>query len=59
VRSPDYRRAVSRVDPLAFILIYLPRHVRGPETGHRITARVVRFPFPGHACRSATTLARV
>ncbi|HEY3689683.1 MAG TPA: hypothetical protein VGL46_05195 [Pseudonocardiaceae bacterium] len=37
VRSPDYRRAVSKVDPLAFILIYLPHHVRGPETGDRIT----------------------
>ena len=37
VRSPDYRRAVTRVDPLAFALIYLPHHLRGPETGDRIT----------------------
>jgi hypothetical protein len=37
VRSPDYRRAVSQVDPLEFLLIYLPHHVRGPETGDRIT----------------------
>lgn len=37
VRSPDYRRAVTRVDPLAFLLVYLPHHLRGPETGDRIT----------------------
>lgn len=37
VRSPEYRRAVSRIDPLAFALIYLPQHLRGDETGGRIT----------------------
>lgn len=37
VRSPEYRRAVSRVDPLAFALIYLPHHLRGEETGGQIT----------------------
>jgi phage terminase large subunit-like protein len=37
VRSADYRRAVSRVDPLAFALLYLPHHLRGEETGDRIT----------------------
>jgi phage terminase large subunit-like protein len=37
VRSPDYRRAVSRVDPLAFALTYLPHHLRGDETGGEIT----------------------
>lgn len=37
VQSADYRRAVSRVDPLAFALIYLPHHLRGEETGGEIT----------------------
>jgi phage terminase large subunit-like protein len=37
VRSPDYRRAIARVDPLAFALIYLPHHLRGDETGGQIT----------------------
>ena len=37
VRSAEYRRAVSRVDPLAFSLIYLPHHLRGEETGGQIT----------------------
>ncbi|MGH3692578.1 MAG: hypothetical protein ACRDRX_00990 [Pseudonocardiaceae bacterium] len=37
VRSADYRRAVSRVDPLVFALIFLPHHLRGDETGGRIT----------------------
>lgn len=37
LRSPDYRRAVSRVDPLAFALVYLPHHLRGDETGGAIT----------------------
>ncbi|WP_297699626.1 hypothetical protein [Mycobacterium sp.] len=37
VRSPDYRRAVTRVDPLAFALAYLPHHLRGDETGGQIT----------------------
>lgn len=37
LRSADYRRAVSRVDPLAFALIYLPHHLRGAETGGQIT----------------------
>lgn len=36
-RSADYRRAVSRVDPLAFSMIYLPHHLRGDETGNQIT----------------------
>jgi phage terminase large subunit-like protein len=37
VRSPDYRRAVTRVDPLAFSLVYLPHHLRGDETGGQVT----------------------
>jgi phage terminase large subunit-like protein len=37
VCSADYRRAVSRVDPLAFSLIYLPHHLAGDETGGQIT----------------------
>lgn len=35
--SPDYRRAVSRTDPLAFALIYLDHHLTGKETGDEIT----------------------
>lgn len=37
VLSADYRRAVSRVDPLAFALVYLPHHLRGDETGGQVT----------------------
>ena len=37
VRSGEYRRAVSRVDPLAFALIYLPHHLKGDETGGQVT----------------------
>lgn len=37
VRSADYRRAMSRVDPLIFALTYLPHHLRGEETGGQIT----------------------
>jgi len=36
-QSAAYRRAVSQIDPLAFGLIYLPHHLRGPETGDEIT----------------------
>lgn len=35
-RSADYRRAISRTDPLAFALTYLPHHLRG-ETDGRLT----------------------
>ncbi len=37
IKSADYRRAVSRVDPLAFALSYLSHHLKGEETGGRIT----------------------
>jgi phage terminase large subunit-like protein len=37
VRSGEYRRAVTRVDPMAFALVYLPHHLRGDETGGEIT----------------------
>jgi len=32
-RSPDYRRAVTQADPLAFALVYMPHHLRGDDTG--------------------------
>lgn len=35
--SPDYRRAITRTDPLAFALVYLPHHLSGRETGEQIT----------------------
>ncbi len=31
------RRLLTRLDPLAFSLIYLPHHLRGEETGNQIT----------------------
>jgi phage terminase large subunit-like protein len=37
VRSGDYRRAVTKVDPLAFSLLYLPHHLRGDETAGAVT----------------------
>lgn len=35
--SANYRRAISKLEPLAFLLIYLPHHLRGEETGNLIT----------------------
>ncbi len=37
LRSADYRRAVTRVDPLVFALVYLGHHLKSQETGGRIT----------------------
>jgi phage terminase large subunit-like protein len=37
LRSAEYRRAVTRIDPLAFALIYLGHHLKGQETGGRVT----------------------
>lgn len=37
LRSADYRRTITRVDPLMFALVYLPHHLRGDETGGEIT----------------------
>lgn len=37
VRSGEYRRAITRVDPLLFALVYLSHHLRGDETGNQIT----------------------
>jgi len=37
VLSGAYRRAVTRVDPLAFALVYLPHHLRSDDTGGIIT----------------------
>lgn len=36
-KSPDYRRWVSKFDPLAYALIYLSHHLKGDETGGAIT----------------------
>ena len=36
-RSADYRRAITRTDPMAFALVYLSHHLKGTETGNRIT----------------------
>lgn len=35
--SSEGRRALSYLDPLAMSLIYFPHHLRGPQTGDRIT----------------------
>jgi hypothetical protein len=33
----ECRRALTKYDPLLFALLYLPHHLRGPETGEQIT----------------------
>lgn len=33
----ECRRLLTRLDPLLFALVYLPHHLRGAETGERIT----------------------
>jgi hypothetical protein len=33
ITSPDYRRAMTAASPLRFALLYLPHHLRSPETG--------------------------
>lgn len=35
--TPDARRELTRLDPLAFALLYLPHHLRGDATGGKIT----------------------
>jgi predicted phage terminase large subunit-like protein len=35
--DPRGRRALSEMDPLIFALIYLPHHLRSPDTDHHIT----------------------
>lgn len=35
--SADYRRAVTRADPLMFALVYLSHHLRDDSTGNRVT----------------------
>lgn len=37
IESPAYRRAITENDPLLFGLLYLAKHLRGPETGNVIT----------------------
>lgn len=35
--TPEGRRVLTELDPLLFALIYLPKHLKGPETGGQIT----------------------
>src|SRR2546428_12827058 len=35
--SSDGRKALTRLDPLLFGLLYLPHHMKGKQTGERIT----------------------
>lgn len=35
--SAEGRRLLTRLDPLAFNLLYLPHHLRGPETGGQVS----------------------
>ncbi|GAA3230755.1 hypothetical protein GCM10017691_24000 [Pseudonocardia petroleophila] len=37
VASADYRRAVTRADPMMFALVYLPHHIRSEDTGFTIS----------------------
>lgn len=37
LKTSEGRRVLTELDPLAFALIYLPHHLKGPQTGDRIT----------------------
>jgi hypothetical protein len=37
LESSEGRRTLTRLDPLAFGLLYLPHHMKGKQTGERIT----------------------
>jgi phage terminase large subunit-like protein len=37
LKTSDGRRALTRLDPLAFGLLYLPHHMKGKQTGEQIT----------------------
>ncbi|MFD9223806.1 hypothetical protein ACFWDI_28335 [Streptomyces sp. NPDC060064] len=37
LESSEGRRTLTRLDPLAFALLYLPHHLKGKQTGERIT----------------------
>lgn len=47
--DPEGRRIVTRLDPLAFALLYLPHHLRGPETGGKITLAQIHRDWCEHA----------
>lgn len=49
LNSSDGRRALTRLDPLAFALTYLPHHLRGDETGDRITLSDFHWDLVSHA----------
>lgn len=37
LQDPEGRRIITRLDPLMFALVYVPKHLRGQETGDEIT----------------------
>jgi phage terminase large subunit-like protein len=49
IESPAYRRAITQNDPLLFGLIYLAKHLKGPETGDQITLSRFHLEITEHA----------
>ncbi|MFB9924865.1 hypothetical protein ACFORO_25855 [Amycolatopsis halotolerans] len=43
--DPEGRRLLTRLDPLLFALVYLPRHLKGQETGDEITFSEAHFEW--------------
>lgn len=51
--SSQYRRAVTRMDPLAWALVYFPHHLRSAETGGEISFSQFHVDFAEAAKRWA------
>lgn len=51
IGCPEGRRALTRLDPLLFALIYLPHHLRGDETEQQITLSEFHLDIIEHAKR--------
>lgn len=50
-RSPEYRRAVTRTNPLLFALLYLPHHLKDDSTGGQLTFSEFHLDLCEHAKR--------
>lgn len=47
--APEGRRALTRLSPLMFGLLYLPHHMKGQQTGERITFADCHLDWARHA----------
>lgn len=49
--TPEGRRALTRTDPFLFAWVYLRNHLRGPETGDRVTVADMHLRWAREALR--------